>query len=69
MRTISENFGVFIYWPSLLSVVKFSFGCDCDCLTGTYKVVALHKESNKATVFSFGDDCWRDIQSFPFSSS
>ena len=47
MRTISENFGVFIYWPSLLSVVKFSFGCDC--LTGTYKVVALHKESNKAS--------------------
>ena len=75
-RTISENLGFFVDSKPLLGPFKFSFGCDR--LTGTYKVVALHRGINekreieneglwrsKVAVFSSGDNCWRYIQSFP----
>jgi len=75
-RTMSDELGLFWDYKSLLGPFKFSFGCDY--LTGTYKVVALNTESNeeketefeglwrsKVRVFSLGDFCWREIQSFP----
>jgi hypothetical protein len=75
-RTISDDFGFFVDYEPLLGPFKFSFGCDY--LTGTYKVVALHTQTNveketeneglwrsKVRVFSFGYNGWRYIQSFP----
>ncbi|KEH23068.1 putative F-box domain-containing protein [Medicago truncatula] len=47
---------------------KFSFGYDAS--TRTYKVVVVHAEKNEASwkseveVFSLGNNCWRNIQSF-----
>jgi hypothetical protein len=73
---MSGDFGFFVDNEPLLGPFKFSFGCDY--ITGTYKVVALYTETNveketeneglwrsKVIVFSYGDNGWRYIQSFP----
>ncbi|KEH27172.1 F-box/kelch-repeat protein At3g23880 [Medicago truncatula] len=74
-RTISDKFGFLRDYRD--STFVFSVGCDY--LTGTYKVVALHIGKNKekeienkslwrskVKVFNSGDNCWRNIRSFPF---
>ena len=75
-RTSSKNLGSFRYRTPRrydnsygLSCYKYSFGYDASTLT--YKVVAFRVKRNKASwksrvkIFSLGDNCWRNIQSFP----
>ncbi|CAL5192174.1 unnamed protein product [Lathyrus oleraceus] len=74
-REISKNSGTFKDSNTQPNTYKFTFGCDMS--SGTYKVVALRKvlakrgEENKVDwkgqvrVFTFGDNCWRKIQSCP----
>ncbi|XP_058725751.1 F-box/kelch-repeat protein At3g23880-like [Vicia villosa] len=54
------SFHHFSCWD-LDSCFKFSFGYDN--LTDKYKLVAFHL--NEVRVLSFGDNVWRNIQSFP----
>ncbi|CAJ2670115.1 unnamed protein product [Trifolium pratense] len=54
-KTLSEKLG------HITELFRFTFGYDN--LTDTYKVVAF--TANKVKVFSFRDNVWRDIQSFP----
>jgi F-box interacting protein len=64
-RTISDKSGYFHYDMYKLKRWKFTFGYDNS--TETYKVVALHSDYNLTTavqVLSFGDNIWRNIQSF-----
>jgi F-box interacting protein len=64
-RTISDKSGYFHYDMYKLKCWKFTFGYDNS--TETYKVVALHSDYNLSTevqVLSFGDNIWRNIQSF-----
>ncbi|CAJ2670120.1 unnamed protein product [Trifolium pratense] len=42
---------------------KFAFGYDNS--TDTYKIVAFCLLTNEVRVFNFGDNVWRNIQSFP----
>jgi len=46
---------------------KFTFGYES--LSKTYKVVAfcVNKNEGEVKVFSLGNNCWRDIQSFPLN--
>jgi F-box interacting protein len=41
---------------------KFAFGYDNS--TDTYKIVAFNLMTNRVCVFNFGDNVWRNIQSF-----
>ncbi|MCI01166.1 F-box protein, partial [Trifolium medium] len=56
-RAISEKIGCFIGPPGF----NFSFGCDNS--TGTFKVVV--SQSKSVRVLSFGDNVWRNVESFP----
>ncbi|KEH23076.1 putative F-box domain-containing protein [Medicago truncatula] len=75
-RTSSKNLGSFRYRTPRrydnsygLSCYKFSFGYDASTLT--YKVVAFRVRRNndswesRVKIFNLGDNCWRNIQSFP----
>lgn len=70
-RKISKKLGIFYDYEPLIDPFKFCFGCDY--ITGDYKVVGLRVERknqdlwiSKVRVFSLGDNCWQEIQSFPF---
>ncbi|RHN53002.1 putative F-box domain-containing protein [Medicago truncatula] len=74
--TISENLGFFRDSKPISSGPFFTFTFGCDYLSGIYKVVAFRQEGkevkkneglwrNEVRVFSLGDSCWRNIQSFP----
>ncbi|XP_045830237.1 F-box/kelch-repeat protein At3g23880-like [Trifolium pratense] len=62
-RAISEKIGCFIDYRDFC----FNFGCDNS--TGTFKAVASRYIPDKLTsdvrVFSFDENVWRNIQSFP----
>lgn len=63
-RTTSDKFGYFR--DGDVKYGQFVFGYDNS--TDTYKVVAFRMGSNMTTevrVLSFGNNVWRDIQSFP----
>jgi len=68
-RTTSPNFGYFrSFYRSFpghpfpfLGYYKFNFGCDNS--TGTYN--PFEQESSNVRILSFGDNVWREIQSFP----
>jgi len=60
MRTFSEKSMPFWYFDSD-SLSEFSFGYDS--LTDKYKVVDFHH--SRVRVFTFGDNVWKNIQSFP----
>jgi len=63
-RTMSDKFGYLR--DDQVKYGQFVFGYDNS--TDTYKVVALHMGSNMTTdvqVLSFGNNIWRNIQSFP----
>ena len=73
-RTKSVEFGTFkeAYNPrSLFDSLEFIFGCDI--LNGIYKVIAFQAERDngdalwrcQVRVLSLGDNCWRNINSFP----
>jgi hypothetical protein len=66
-RTISEELGYFRYFSVKHEFFRFTFGCDTS--TGTYKVVAScyirDQLTSKVRVLSFGDNVWRNIESFP----
>ncbi|XP_045797809.1 F-box/kelch-repeat protein At3g23880-like [Trifolium pratense] len=70
-RTTSKKLGSSLCdsnWPDL-GIFHFTFGYDAS--TRTYKVVAFRANENgglwksQVKVFSLGDNCWRNIQSFP----
>ncbi|MCI18650.1 F-box protein, partial [Trifolium medium] len=54
-KTLSEKLG------DIIGFTRFTFGYDIS--TDTYKVVAFSDDIVK--VFSFGDNLWRNIESFP----
>ncbi|PNX57479.1 F-box/kelch-repeat protein at3g23880-like protein, partial [Trifolium pratense] len=62
-RAISEKFGCFV------DSGGFGLNFGCDNSTGTFKVVASRYIPDKLTsdvrVFSFDENVWRNIQSFP----
>jgi len=66
-RALSDKLGhlydIKYYWNSW----RFVFGYDSS--TDVYKVVALHNKgsnsSPEVSIFSLGDNVWRDIESFP----
>ncbi|MCI21419.1 F-box protein, partial [Trifolium medium] len=62
-RAISEKIGCFIDYRGF----GFNFGCDNS--TGTFKAVAsryIHDQlTSDVRVFSFDENVWRNIQSFP----
>jgi F-box interacting protein len=67
-KTVSNNI-VFLskshnprFGSSLRHGWKFAFGYDNS--TDKYKIVAFHLRNNDVRVFSFGDNVWRNIQSF-----
>ncbi|XP_058761272.1 F-box/kelch-repeat protein At3g23880-like [Vicia villosa] len=74
-REISKKSGTFEDSNTQPNIYKFTLGCDIS--TGTYKVVTLRKvleqrgDENKVDwkgqvrVFTFGDNCWRKVQSCP----
>jgi len=66
-RTISEELGYFRYFSVKHEYFRFTFGCDN--LTGIYKVVAScyirDQLTSEVRAFSFGDNVWRNIESFP----
>jgi F-box interacting protein len=70
-RTISDKLGYIYFRDDMyqLQFWKFAFGYDNS--TDTYKVVALHMGGDDITpttevqVLSFGNNAWRNIQSFP----
>lgn len=79
-RTTSKKLGVLCHsTPSganmsiMLSYFKSTFGYDAS--TRTYKVVTIRRQKNKASwknvvkVFSLGNNCWRNIESFIVISS
>ncbi|XP_045797807.1 F-box/kelch-repeat protein At3g23880-like [Trifolium pratense] len=70
-RTTSKKLGsslCYSNWPDL-GFFHFTFGYDAS--TRTYKVVAFRASEtggswkSEVKVFSVGDSCWRNIQSFP----
>ncbi|AES80211.2 F-box and associated interaction domain protein [Medicago truncatula] len=73
--TISPNFGYFVRFHGsathpfpFLGYYNFTFGCDNS--TGTYKIVASNYNPDRqhrmnVRILSFGDNVWREIQSFP----
>jgi len=66
-RTTSPKFGHF--GETLQSDGMFNFKFGCDDSTGTYKVVAFRYNDiqlrSVVKIISFGDNVWRDIESFP----
>jgi F-box interacting protein len=64
-RAISEKFGIF------RGLICYAFHLGCDNSTGTFKVVATRYvrgdegEASEVNVFSFGDNAWINIESFP----
>jgi hypothetical protein len=73
-NTKSAEFGSFDQHYNSYSMM-FTFGCDI--LTGTYKIVASLAERDEGDdyhdwicqvrVLSLGDNCWRNINSFPLT--
>ncbi|GAU13115.1 hypothetical protein TSUD_174150 [Trifolium subterraneum] len=66
-RTISGKLGYFRDDMYQLELCKYKFMFCYDTSTDTYKVVTLHPGNNSTTevrVLSFGDNIWRNIQSF-----
>jgi len=79
-RTRSKKLGTLCYSTAsgedmsiILSYFKFTFGYDAS--TRTYKVVTIRRQKNEASwknvvnVFSLGNNCWRNIESFIVISS
>jgi F-box interacting protein len=69
-RTTSSKFGQFGEFGKTLrphGMFNFKFGCDDS--TGTYKVVAFRYDYTQlrsvVKIINFGDNVWRDIESFP----
>ncbi|XP_058754618.1 F-box/kelch-repeat protein At3g23880-like [Vicia villosa] len=72
-RTTSPKYGLFRLYrntpgcPTSTGCYRFSFGCDNS--TGTYNVMAScyfrHQQRSNVKILSFGDNIWREIQSFP----
>ncbi|XP_045793457.1 F-box protein At1g11270-like [Trifolium pratense] len=75
-RTLSEKLGTFHDYNDpepRPGTYKFSFGCDIS--TGTFKVVENFGKRDTENwrswishvrIFSLSDNCWRNIESFPF---
>ncbi|GAU40142.1 hypothetical protein TSUD_163110 [Trifolium subterraneum] len=69
-KTTSKKLGSLCYsnWPDF-DIFHFTFGYDAS--TRTYKVVAFRAREiggswkSEVKVFSVGDNCWRNIHSFP----